>query len=59
MGALDPAGDADRLARLVQRIPLLARLVRPMFVVMPCVLGEDPPEVLFAVDQQVVEALAP
>jgi hypothetical protein len=29
-----------------------------MFVVMPCVLGEDPPEVLFDVDQQVVEALA-
>jgi hypothetical protein len=30
-----------------------------MFVVMPGVLGEDPPEVSFAVDEQVVEALAP
>ena len=26
---------------------------------MPRVLGEDPPEVLFAVDQQAVKALAP
>jgi hypothetical protein len=30
-----------------------------MIVVMPRVLGQDPPEMLFAVDQQVVKALAP
>jgi hypothetical protein len=29
-----------------------------MFVVMPRVLGQDPPEVPLAVDQQVVKALA-
>jgi hypothetical protein len=57
--APDPAGDVDRLARLMQRRSLLARLVRAMFVIMPRVLGEDPPEVSFTVDQQVVEALAP
>ena len=38
---------------------MLARLVGAMFVVMLRVLCEDPPEVSFAVDQQVVEALAP
>jgi hypothetical protein len=43
----------------MQRRSLFARLVRAMFVVMPRVLGEDPPEVSFAVDEQVVEALAP
>jgi len=31
----DPAGDVDRLARLMQRRSLFARLVRTMFVVMP------------------------
>jgi hypothetical protein len=30
-----------------------------MFVVVLRVLGQNPPEVLFAEDQQVVEALAP
>ena len=53
----DPGGHIDRLARLVQRRSLFARLVRPMLVVVPRVLGQDPPEVLFAVDQQ-VEAFA-
>jgi hypothetical protein len=57
--APDPAGDVDRVAGLMQRRSLLARLVRAMFVVMPRVLGEDPPEVSFAVDQQVVKALMP
>ena len=57
--APDPVGDVDRLAGLMQRWSLLARLVRAMFVVMPRVPGEDPPEVSFTVDQQVVEALAP
>ena len=57
--APDPAGDVDWLAGLMQRRSLFARLVRAMFVVMSRVLGEDPPEVSFAVDEQVVEALAP
>ena len=57
--APDPASDVDWLAGLMQRRSLFARLVRAMFVVMPRVLGEDPPEVSFAVDEQVVEALAP
>ena len=39
--------------------PLFARLVLPMLAVMPRIPGQDPPEMLFAVDQQVVEALAP
>ena len=30
-----------------------------MLVVVPRVLGQDLPEVLFTIDQQVVEALAP
>jgi hypothetical protein len=33
--------------------------VWPVFVVMLRVLSQDLPEVLFAVDQEVVEALAP
>jgi hypothetical protein len=31
----------------------------PVFVVVLGVRGQDPPKVLFAVDRQVVEALAP
>jgi hypothetical protein len=58
-GARDPGSHIDRLAGLVQRRSLFARLVRPMLVVMPRILGQDPPEKLFAVDQQVVQALAP
>jgi transposase len=57
--APDPAGDVDRLAGLIQRRSLLARLVRAMSIVVPRVLGDDPPEMSFTVDQQVVEALAP
>lgn len=56
--AFDPAGHIDRLARLGQRRSLLPRLVRPVLVVMPRVLGRQVPKVLFAVDQHVVEALA-
>jgi hypothetical protein len=33
--------------------------VGPVIVVMPRVLGKDLPKVLFAMDQQVVQALAP
>jgi hypothetical protein len=57
--ALDPGGHVDRLIGLVQRRSLLPRLMGPMLVVMPRVLGQDLPEVPFTVDQQVIEALAP
>jgi hypothetical protein len=57
--AFDPRGNVDRLAGLVQRRSLFARLVGPVLVVMLRVLGQDPPEVPFAVNQQVVQALAP
>ena len=57
--ALDPGSHIDRLTGLVQRRSLFSRLVGPMLVVVPRVLGEDLPEMPFAVDQQVVEALAP
>ena len=33
--------------------------VRPVLVIVLRVLGQDPPRVLFAVDQQVIEVLAP
>ena len=59
VSALNPGGHIDRLAGLVQRRSLFPRLGRPVFVVVPRVRGEDLPEVLFAVDQEVVEALAP
>jgi hypothetical protein len=59
LSALDPGGHVDRLAGLVQRRSLLPRLMGPMLVVMPRVIGQDLPEVSFTVDQQVVEALAP
>jgi hypothetical protein len=42
----------------VQRRSLFPRLMGPMFVVVLCLPGQYPPEVLFAVDQEVVEALA-
>jgi hypothetical protein len=54
--ALDPGGHIDRLAGLVRRRSLFPRLVRPMTVLMPRVLGQEPPEVPFTVDQQVEEA---
>jgi hypothetical protein len=57
--ARDLAGHVGRLAGFMERRSLFARLVRAMFVVMPRVLGQDPPEVPLAVDEQVVEALAP
>ena len=49
-GALDAGGHIGRLAGFVQRRSLFPRLVRPMLVVVPRVLGQDPPEVPFAVD---------
>jgi len=56
--ALDPGGQVDRLTGLVQRWSLSSRLVGPVIVVVLGVLGQDPPKVLFAVDRQMVEALA-
>jgi len=43
----------------MKRRSLSARLVRTMFAVMPRVLGQDPPEVPLAEDQQVVQTLTP
>ena len=57
--AFDPGGHIDRLTGLVQRRSVVPRLVGPVFVVMLRVLGEDLPQVLFAVDQKMVKALAP
>jgi hypothetical protein len=57
LSALDPGGRIDRFAGLVQRRSLFPRLVGPVIVVVLRVLGQDLPKVLFAVDQQVVEAL--
>jgi acetyl esterase/lipase len=48
--ALDPCSHIDRLARVMQRRSFFPRLVRPMFVVVPRALGQDRPEVPFAVD---------
>ena len=58
--ARDPAGHIGRSAGPVNVArSLFVRLVRAMFVVMPRVLGQGPPEVPVAVDQQVVKVLAP
>ena len=43
VGALDAGGYSGRLAGFVQWRPLFPRLVRPMFVVVPRILGQDPP----------------
>ena len=59
LSASDPGGHTDRIARFVPRRSLFPRLVRAVIVVVPRVFGQDLPEVLFAVDQQVVETLAP
>ena len=48
--ALDPGGHIDHLVGLVQRRSLFQRLMRPVFVVVSRVHGEDLPEVPFAVD---------
>ena len=55
----DTGGDIDCVTGLVQWRSLFPRLVGTMLVVMSRVLGQDPPEVSFAVDQQVVQALSP
>ena len=55
---LNPGSESNRLAGLVQWRLLLPRLMGPVVVVVPHVLGQDLPQVLLAVDQQVIEALA-
>jgi hypothetical protein len=57
-GVPDAGGGIDRVTGLVQRRSLVPRLVGTMLVVMSRVLGQDPPKVSFAVDQQVVQALS-
>jgi hypothetical protein len=58
--AVDPGGHIDGLAiGFVQRRSLFPRLVGPVIVIVLRVLGQDVPKVLVAVDQQLVEALAP
>jgi hypothetical protein len=56
--ALDLGGDIDGLNVPVERRPLAERLMGPVTVVVPGVLGQDLPQVLLAVDQQMIEALA-
>ena len=58
LSALDPGGHVDPFAGLVQRRSLFPRLMGPVIVVVLRVLGQDLPKVLFALDQQAVEALA-
>ena len=58
LSALDPGGHVDRLAGIVQRGSLCPRLVGPVIVVVLGVLGQDLPEVPFAIDQQMAGALA-
>ena len=59
LSPLDAGGHIDRTAGLVERRSLFPRLVRPVMVVVVLgILSQDLPEAPFAVDQQVVEALA-
>ena len=46
LSVLDPGGDIDCLTGLAQRRSLFPRLVRPVLVVMPRVLGQSPLEVV-------------
>jgi hypothetical protein len=55
--ALDPGCDIGHAAGLAQRRPC-CRLVRPVPVVVPRVLGQHPSQVLLAEDQHMVQALA-
>jgi hypothetical protein len=49
--------DQHRLAPVMQRPSLAEGLVSPMGVAMPRVVGQHPPQVLFAIDQPVVEPM--
>jgi hypothetical protein len=54
---LDPGSDVDGVAGLAQRRFLLPPLVRPVAVIVPCVLGQHYPQVPLAEDQHVIQAL--
>jgi hypothetical protein len=56
--ALDPGSDVDDAAGLTERGLLLQCLVRPVAVVVAGVLGQHLPQMPFAEDQHVVQALA-
>ena len=58
MPVLDPGSDIDGRAGFVQWRSLLPSLMRPVGIVMSRVIGQDAPEMLLAVDQHVIEALA-
>jgi hypothetical protein len=55
---LDPGGHIDGLAGWMQRRSLVQRLVRPVAVVMPCILSQHLPDMLLAENQQVIKAFA-
>jgi len=55
--ALNLGGDVDGMAGFAQRRPLVQRLMRPVIVVVPHVLGQDIPEMPLAENQQVIRAL--
>jgi hypothetical protein len=55
--ALNLGGDVDGMAGFAQRRPLVQRLMRPVIVVVPYVLGQDIPEMPLAENQQVIRAL--
>ncbi len=52
---LDPGSGVDGVAGLAQR----RSLVRPVAVIVPCVLGQHLPRVPLAEDQHVIEATFP
>jgi hypothetical protein len=54
---LDPGGHINGLAGFAQRRSLAQRLMRPVAVVVLCILGQDLPEMLLTENQQVIEAL--
>jgi hypothetical protein len=56
--ALDLGGDIGGLSVPVERRPWAERLMGPVTVVVPGILGQDLPQVLLAVDQQAFGALA-
>jgi hypothetical protein len=55
--ALDPGSDVYSVAGLVKRRSLMQRLVRPVAVVMPRVLGHDLAQMLLA-EKHLIETLS-
>ncbi len=61
-----PRGDGGHCLRLIRAVESIASpgslspgLMGTMIVMVLCALGQDLPQVLFTVDQQMVKALAP